>query len=90
MSNKVITTWTDSETVGIWSNIKWTLRILEGRAVYRRGFVKWVGNSGSLAYERLVITGRSFERLLTAADMVEVYAILREWQEDAEYAFCQN
>lgn len=66
-NGKLIAKWSDSCKVGIWDNETWTVRLYEDRAVYRHPYVKWVGQSGSLAYLSHRITGKMLTELLEIA-----------------------
>lgn len=69
-SRKLIATWSDDIKVGIWDS-EWTLRLYSDRAILRRPYVKWTGQSGRYAEATHRIMGRDLASLLAIAAQEE-------------------
>lgn len=60
-----IRVYQDKLKVGIWDRCEWYLRLYDDLAVVRTPYVKWVDNSGSLAFEvRQIKPGNTLKKLL--------------------------
>jgi len=63
-SRKLIAEWSDDLKVGIYESA-WRVRLYSDRAIAHVPYVKWTGNTGTLATRTHRITGTDLAELIT-------------------------